>query len=162
MVIFLRCTAGERYSVIPNHAATCPIFNAQYDPEYDPESQLHCRYHTSCTRLIIGTAKHFKEGDNSAGIATTLTATNYHTGSTGLKHFETHSPIEQARSCKCTRRRSNNCTPRTPKSAPKEVVANPPTDESRSRMHKFQTQMRSRLSLSDPEIHSCYWKSTSE
>jgi len=30
-------------------------------------------------------------------------------------------------------------------------MANAPTDESRSRMHKLQTRMRSRLSLGDPD-----------
>jgi len=41
-------------------------------------------------------------------------------------------------------------------------MANAPTDESRSRMRKSQSQMRSRLSLDNPEKHSCYLKSTSE
>ena len=41
-------------------------------------------------------------------------------------------------------------------------MANTPTDESRSRMHKLQSRMRSQFSLDNPEIHSCYWKSTSE
>ena len=41
-------------------------------------------------------------------------------------------------------------------------MANTPTDESRSRMSKLQSRMRSRFSLDNPEIHSCYWKSTSE
>jgi len=46
----------------------------------------------------------FKEGDDSAGIATTPTA-NYRTGSAGTKHRETHSPIEKAsNSEKCTQR----------------------------------------------------------
>jgi hypothetical protein len=125
-------------------------------------TQLQYRYRTSRTRFVFGGATIFKEGDDSAGFATTLTANNYRTGSAGTKHRETHSPIEKAGSGKCTWRRSNNCTPRTAKSANKEVVANAPTDESRSRMHKLQTRMRSRLCLGDPEIHSCYWKSTSE
>jgi hypothetical protein len=50
------------YSEIPNYAATCPSFNAEYDPESDPESQLQCRYRTSRTRLIFGGATIFKEG----------------------------------------------------------------------------------------------------
>ena len=37
------------------------------------------------------------------------------------------------------------------KSARKEVMANTPTDESRSHMHKLQKQMRFRLSLGDPD-----------
>jgi hypothetical protein len=41
-------------------------------------------------------------------------------------------------------------------------MANAPTDESRSRRRKSQSRMRSRFSLDNPEIHSCYWKSTSE
>ena len=36
------------------------------------------------------------------------------------------------------------------KSARKEAMANAPTGETRSRMHKLQTRMRSRLSLGDP------------
>ena len=48
------------------------------------------------------------------------------------------------------------------KSACRDVMANAPTDESRSRMRKSQSRMRSRLSLDNPEIHSCYLKSTSE
>ena len=45
--------------------------------------------------------------------------------------------------------------------ARREVMANAPRDESR-RMRKSQSRMRSRLSLDNPEIHSSYWKSTSE
>jgi len=86
----------------------------------------------------------------NAGIATTPTAKNYRTGSAGTKHRETHSPIEKAGSGKCTWRRSNNCTPRTAKSARKEVMANAPTDESRSRMAMLQSRMRSHFSLGDP------------
>jgi hypothetical protein len=41
-------------------------------------------------------------------------------------------------------------------------MANAPTEESISHMPKLQSRMRSRLSLDNPEIHSCYWKSTSE
>jgi len=37
------------------------------------------------------------------------------------------------------------------KSARREVMANAPIDESRSRMSKLHSQMRSRLSLSDPD-----------
>ena len=40
-------------------------------------------------------------------------------------------------------------------------MANVPTDES-SRMAMLQSRMGSRLSLDNPKIHSCYWKSTSE
>jgi len=57
----------------------CPSSNAEYDPESDPESQLRCRYRTSRTRLIFGGATIFKEGDDSAGLATTLNANNYRT-----------------------------------------------------------------------------------
>jgi len=95
----------EHYSEIPNHAPTCPSSNAEYDPESDPESQLQCRYRTSRTRLIFGGATIFKEGDDSAGFATTLNANNYRTGSAGMKHHETHSPIEKASNGeKCTQR----------------------------------------------------------
>jgi len=97
----------------------------------------------------------FKEGDDSAGIATTPTANNYRTGSAGTKHHEMHSPIEKASSGKCTWRRSTNCTPRTAISAPREVMSNAPTNELRSRMRKSQSQMRSRLCLDNPAIHSC-------
>jgi len=105
----------EHYSEIPNYAATSPSSNAEYDHESDPESQLQCRYRTSRTRLIFDGATIFKEGDDTAGFATTLTANNYRTGSAGTKHCEMHSPIEKASSGKRTWRRSNNCTPRTAK-----------------------------------------------
>ena len=95
---------SEHYSEIPNHAPTCPNSNAEYDPESDPESQLQCRYRTSRTRFVFGGATIFKEGDDSAGIATTPTANNYRTGSAGTKHCETHSPIEKAGSGMCTQR----------------------------------------------------------
>jgi len=90
------------------------------------------------------------ERDDSGGFATTLTA-NYRTGSAGTKHRETHSPIEETSSGKCTWRRINNYTLRTAKSACREVMANAPTDESRSHMSKSQSRMRSRLSLGDPD-----------
>jgi len=140
----------EHYSEMPNYAATCPSCNAEYHPESDPESQLQCRYHTSCTGLIFGGAMIFKEGDDSAGIATTPNANNYCTGRAETKPREMHSPIKKAGSGKCTWRRSNNCTPRTAKSACKEVMANASTDESRSRMAMLQSQMRSQLSLGNP------------
>jgi hypothetical protein len=47
-------------------------------------------------------------------------------------------------------------------SAPREVMANTPTDESRSRIVMLQSRKWSRLSLDSPERHSCYWKTTSE
>jgi hypothetical protein len=72
---------SEHNSEIPDHAPTCPSSNAEYDPKLDPESQLQCRYCTSRTRLIFGRATIFKEGDDSAGIATTPTTYNYRTGS---------------------------------------------------------------------------------
>ena len=128
---------SEHYSEIPNHAPVCPNSNAEYDPESDPESQLQCRYRTSRTRLISGGATIFKEGDDSTGIATILTANNYRTGSAGTKHCETHLPIEKASSGKCTWRRSNNCTPRTAKSARREVMANAPTEESISQCPSY-------------------------
>jgi hypothetical protein len=125
-------TIGRRYADIrfTGSMAPRPSSNAKYDPESDPESQLQCRYRTSRTRLIFGGATIFKEGDDSAGFATTLTAKNYRTGSAGTKYCEMHSPIEKASSGKCTRRRSNNCTPRTTKSARRDVMANASTDES--------------------------------
>jgi len=96
---------SEHYSEIPNHAPTCPSCNAEYNPESDPELQLQCPYRTSLTRLIFGGATIFKEGDDSAGFATTLTASNYRIGNAGTKHHETHSPIEKASNCeKCTQR----------------------------------------------------------
>jgi len=39
----------------------------------------------------------------------------------------------------------------TAKSAPRDVMANAPTDESISHMRKLQSRMRSRLSLGDPD-----------
>jgi len=128
-----------------------PEFQCRIQSRIRSRVLLQCRYRTSLTRLIFGGATIFKEGDDSAGFATTLNANNYRTGSAGTKHHETHSPIEKAGSGKCTWRRSKNCTPRTAKSAGKEVMANAPIDESRSRMHKLQTRIRSRLSLSDPD-----------
>ena len=96
---------SEHYSEILNHAPTCLSSNAVYDPESDPELQQQCRYRTSRTRLIFGGATIFKEGDDSAGFATTLPLNNYRTGSTGTTHRETHSPIEKASNGeKCTRR----------------------------------------------------------
>jgi hypothetical protein len=107
----IRCTGGmappstmpsttqhysEHYSEIPNHAPACPSSYAEYDPESDPELQQQCRYRTSLTRLIFGGATILREGDDSAGFATTLNANNYRTGSAGTKHRETHSPIEKA------------------------------------------------------------------
>jgi len=86
-----------------DYAAPCPSFNAEYDPMSNPESQLQCRYCTSCMRLVFGGATIFKEGDDSAGFATTPTA-NYRTGSAGTKHCETHSPIEKASSGMCSQR----------------------------------------------------------
>jgi len=62
----------------------------------------------------------FYEGDDSAGIAPTPTAHNDRTGSAGTKHRDARSPIEMARSGKCTWRRSNNCTPRTAKVHPEK------------------------------------------
>ena len=54
--------------------------------------------------ISLGGATIFKEGDDSAGFATTLNASNYRTGSAGTKHRETHSPIEKASNCeKCTK-----------------------------------------------------------
>ena len=127
-------------------------------------TQLQCRYHTSwsSTRLVFGGTTIFEDGDDSAWFATTLTANNYATGSAETKNCETHLPIEKASSGKCTWRRSNNCTLRTVKRAPSEVMANTLANESRSHMHMLQARMRSWLSLDNPEIHSCYWKSTSK
>jgi hypothetical protein len=91
----------SRYnSEILNHAHICPSSNAEYDPESHPTGQLQCRYRTSRTRLIFGAATIFKKGDNNAGIATTPTA-NYHTGTAGTKHLETHSPIQKASNGEC-------------------------------------------------------------
>jgi hypothetical protein len=103
--------------------------------------------------------------DSQQPLPRTITVTEVQERST----VKTHLPIWKAGSGKCTWRRSNSCTPRTAKSARKEVMANAHTDESRSRMHKLQTRMRSRLksrrsqfSLDNLGIHSCYWKSTTE
>jgi len=94
---------SEHYSEIPNHAPTYPSSNAEYNPQSDPDLQLQWRYRTSLTRLIFGGATILKEGDDSAGIATTPTTSNYHTRSAGTKHHETHSPIDKATSGeKCT------------------------------------------------------------
>jgi len=42
------------------------------------------------------------------------------------------------------------------KSASRDVMANTPTDESRSRISILQTRMRSRHSFGNPAIHGCY------
>jgi len=95
---------SEHFSEIPDHAPTCLSSNAEYDPESDPKLQEECPYRRSRTRLVFGRATIFKEGDDSAGIATTPTA-NYRTGSAGTKHLEMHSPIEMASNGeKCTQR----------------------------------------------------------
>ena len=113
----------------------CPSSNAEYDPESDPESQLQCRYRTSRTRLIFGGATIFKEGDDSAGIATTPPRT-------------ITVPEVQERS---TVKRIHQKRRLAAKSTRKEVMANAPTDESGSRMHNLQSRIRSRLSLGDPD-----------
>jgi len=130
-------------NMIPNEIST--------QPRWSRVTQQQCRYRTSWSRMrfVFSGATILTEGDDSAGITTTPTTNNYRTGSAGTKH-ETHSPIEKASSGKCTWRRSNNCTPRTAKSAPREVMTNAPTDKSRSRMRKSQSRIRSRLSLGDP------------
>jgi len=93
---------SEHYSEILNHAPTCPSSNAKYNPESDPELQQQCRYRTRFTRLIFGRARILKEGDDNAGIGTIPITNNDRTGSAGMKHCETHSPIEKAGSGKCT------------------------------------------------------------
>jgi len=70
----------------------------------DPKLQVQHRYRTSRSRFGSGGAMIFKDGDDSAGIATTPTTNNYRTGSAGKKHCDTHSPIEKAGSGKCTQR----------------------------------------------------------
>ena len=96
----------------------------------------------------------FKEGDNSAGFASTLTANNYCTGSAGTKHHDTHSPIEKASNGeKCTQGSDGKRTYRWIKK-PHAQVTIPNAIPTQSR--------RSRFSLDNPEMHSCYWKSTSE
>jgi len=73
-------------------------------PNQSRVTQVQCRYRTSRTRIVFGGATIFKEEDDSAGIATTPTANNYRTGSAGMKHCETHSPVEKAVSGMCTQR----------------------------------------------------------
>jgi hypothetical protein len=104
-------------------------------------------------KLVSRGATIFKAGDGSARIATTPTTT-YNTGSAGTTNWETHSPIDKACSRKCTWRRIDNCNPRMAKSAPTEVMANIPIDESSSRMFKVQSQMRSQLILGNPHFVS--------
>ena len=55
-------------------------------PNQSRVTQVQCKYRTSRTRFVFAGATIFKEGDDSAGIATTPTANNYHTGSAGTKH----------------------------------------------------------------------------
>ena len=145
-----------------NYAATCLSFNAEYDPESYPESQLQCRYRTSRTRLVFGGATIFKEGDDRAGFAKTPTA-NYHTGSAGTKHCGTHSPIEKASNGeKCIQRSDGKHTyrwikkPHVQVTIPNEI----PTQSRRSQLSlgdpnsvsAIPTQSRrSRLSLGDPD-----------
>jgi len=89
--------------------------------------------HTCHTRFVFGESTSSKEGDDSAGIATTPTA-NCCTRSAATNHQETHSSIGTASSSTSTWARSNNCTPRMEKKAYSEVIGNTPTDESRSCM----------------------------
>jgi len=142
------------YSEMLNNAATCPSFNAKYYPESDPKSQPQCRYRISRTRSIFGATITFEEGDDTAGFATPLNANNYRTRSAGTKHHETHSPIAKAsNSEKCTQRSNGKRTSRWIKMLHRQVtIPNEIPTQSR----------RSRFSLNNPEIHSCYWKSTSE
>jgi len=162
----IRCTGGmappstipstiQRYWIMHLHARVLMpnmIPNGiSTQPRWCRVTKLQCRFRTSWsrTRFVFGGAMILKEGDDSAGIATTPTTNNYRTGSAGTKH-ETHSPMEKASSVKCMWRRSNNCTPRIAKSAPRVVMTNAPTDQSRSRMRRSQSRMRSQLSLGDP------------
>jgi hypothetical protein len=52
----------------------------------------------------------FKEGDESAGLTTTLTANNYRTGSAEMKHYETHSPKKVSNGDKCSERSDGKYT----------------------------------------------------
>jgi hypothetical protein len=45
---------------------------------------------------------------------------------------------------------------------PSEVTANTSTDKSNYYVSKLKSLMRFQFDLINPEIHSCYWKSTSE
>jgi len=119
----------------------------------DPESQQQCRYRTSRSRMrsVVSGATIFKEGENvlesQQSLLRTITIPEVQERSTVIKHL----PILKAGSGKCTWRRSNKCTPRMAKSVCREVMANAPTDGSRSRRVKLQPRMRSRLSLRDPD-----------
>jgi hypothetical protein len=55
-------------------------------------------------RLIFGGASILIEGDDSAGIATTLTISNYHIGNAGTMHHQMYSPIVKAGSSMCNQR----------------------------------------------------------
>jgi len=151
---------SEHYSVLyserSSYTATCPRYNAAYNPEADSESKLLWRYHTSHQRLIVTRARIIAEGDDNAAFATTLNANNFHTGSVGMNHHQPYSPIEKTASGSCSWRRSNKCKPRIAKSAPRDVIAIATTNEWQSHMFMSQSQMRSQLSLDHPEIQSCY------
>jgi len=93
----------------------------------------------------------FKGVGVSSGIATTPTANKYGTESAGTKQLETHSPTEESSIGISTWRRSNNCTQITAKSAPSELMANAPKDQSRNRLRKSQSRVISRLRVSYPD-----------
>lgn len=133
---------SEHYSEILKNAARCPSFNAEYDPECDLNSSLVILSHKDPMPIVhISKAyaisvlwhKDRNWADNSAGITTTTTS-NYRTWCAGMRHCEMRSPHLKADSGNCTRRGSNNCTPTMAESAPRQAMANIPTDESRSGM----------------------------
>jgi len=131
-------------------------------------TQVQCRYRTSRMRSIFGGATIFKEGDDSAGFARTLTVNKYRTGSAVTMHWnaftdwigkqwqvhmEKKQQLYSENGKKCTQGSDGKCTYRWIKK-PHAPVTNPNEIPTKSR--------RFRLSLDNPEIHSCYWKSTSE
>jgi len=106
------------------------------------------------TTLFCGGGKIFTKEEISTGIATP-TVDNYSPRCGTTKNPEVHPSIVKAMNIQCTWERTNNCTLRIMKSTPRELMANTHTDESRSSIPKLQSQMRSWLSLGNPEIHSC-------
>jgi hypothetical protein len=131
---------SEHYSEITNHAPTRQSWNAKYDPKPDPQVLQYCTHRTGHTRLNFGRATIFEVGDDSARFAITPTANNYCKANAETKLCETHSTIEKAGSSNLRRK----------------VMANAPTNESRSRMRNKQFPLRSQFSVADPNWVSVF------
>jgi len=148
-------TSIQRYPIMQLHALVPMPNTIPTQPQWSRVTQLQCQYRTSWSRTILacGGATIIQDRDDSAETTTTPTTNNYRTGSAGTKHHETHSPIEKASSSICTQGSDGKLTYRFIKKPHVQVII----------PNEILTQSRrSRLSLDNSKIHSCYWKSTSE